>query len=119
MQHWPRKKSEATMLRPFNAVFIFGMNVLQQISLLLGLLLIVLKWFDIGPLGNWPWWLVLAPWWAWFALQPIYTLFLDNFVNRSDFHSGEGTPPTNAVVAGWFIFALAWLAMPYAIYLII
>ena len=102
------------MLRPFDAVFIFGMNVLQQISLLSGLLLIVLKWFEIGPPGNWPWWLVLAPWWAWFALQPIYMLYLDKFVMRSD---GEGTSPTNAVVGGWFIFALAWLATPYVIHL--
>jgi small Trp-rich protein len=37
----------------------------------LGLLLIALKVFEIGPVANWSWWLVLAPfpaaivWWAW------------------------------------------------------
>lgn len=37
----------------------------------LGLLLIVLKLLEVGPVVNWSWWLILAPfgaavvWWAW------------------------------------------------------
>jgi small Trp-rich protein len=37
----------------------------------LGLLLIVLKLLEVGPVANWSWWLVLSPfvaavvWWAW------------------------------------------------------
>ncbi|AKJ28410.1 hypothetical protein AAW51_1719 [Caldimonas brevitalea] len=37
----------------------------------LGLLLIVMKWLDFGPVGGWAWWWVLSPfvgavlWWAW------------------------------------------------------
>jgi small Trp-rich protein len=37
----------------------------------LGLLLIVLRWAEFGPVGQWSWLLVLAPfagaivWWAW------------------------------------------------------
>jgi hypothetical protein len=104
------------MLRPFNAVFIRGMSVLERISYLLGLLFLVLKWVNVSPLGSWPWWVILGPWWVWFALQPIYTLFLDKFVNRYDFDKGEGIPPTKPVVAGWFVFALIWLAIPYVIY---
>jgi small Trp-rich protein len=38
---------------------------------LLGLLLIALKWGEVGPVANWSWWAVLAPfagavlWWTW------------------------------------------------------
>lgn len=38
---------------------------------LLGLLLFILKWMEIGPVANWPWWGVLTPfagavvWWTW------------------------------------------------------
>jgi len=37
----------------------------------LGLLLVVLKWLEIGPVAAWTWWWVLAPfgvavvWWIW------------------------------------------------------
>jgi small Trp-rich protein len=37
----------------------------------LGVLLLVLKLAALGPVGGWPWWLVLAPfglavaWWGW------------------------------------------------------
>lgn len=37
----------------------------------LGLLLLALKYLEIGPVAVWSWWLVLAPfglavlWWAW------------------------------------------------------
>ncbi len=37
----------------------------------LGLLLVVLKWLEIGPVAAWSWWWVLAPfgvavvWWTW------------------------------------------------------
>ena len=37
----------------------------------LGVLLLVLKLAELGPVGGWPWWLVLAPfglavaWWGW------------------------------------------------------
>ena len=37
----------------------------------LGLVLLVMKYLEIGPVANWDWWLVLAPfglavlWWAW------------------------------------------------------
>ena len=40
-------------------------------ALLLGLLLILLKYLEIGPVAGWSWWWVLAPlaaavlWWAW------------------------------------------------------
>ena len=36
-----------------------------------GLLLILLKWLEFGPVASWSWWLVLAPfpcamvWWYW------------------------------------------------------
>ena len=39
--------------------------------IVLGLLLLVLKIADFGPVGGWSWWLVLSPfagaaaWWAW------------------------------------------------------
>ncbi|HJV61921.1 MAG TPA: TIGR04438 family Trp-rich protein [Albitalea sp.] len=38
---------------------------------ILGVLLLVMKVADFGPVAAWPWWLVLAPfagavlWWAW------------------------------------------------------
>lgn len=38
---------------------------------LLGLLLMVLKWTETGPVAQWAWWWVLSPflgavlWWAW------------------------------------------------------
>lgn len=37
----------------------------------LGLVLVLLKYLEIGPVAVWPWWWVLAPfalaaaWWAW------------------------------------------------------
>ncbi len=37
----------------------------------LGVLLIVMKWAEFGPVAEWSWWWVLAPfagavvWWAW------------------------------------------------------
>jgi small Trp-rich protein len=37
----------------------------------LGLLLLVMKYFDLGMVAKWDWWLVLSPfalvviWWAW------------------------------------------------------
>ena len=37
----------------------------------LGVLLIVMKWAEFGPVANWSWWLVLTPfalaavWWVW------------------------------------------------------
>ena len=37
----------------------------------LGLILLVMKWLEIGPVAVWDWWVVLAPfglaiaWWAW------------------------------------------------------
>ena len=37
----------------------------------LGLILLVMKYLEIGPVATWSWWLVLAPfglavlWWAW------------------------------------------------------
>ncbi len=37
----------------------------------LGVLLLGLKWAEFGPVGAWSWWVVLAPfaaaavWWAW------------------------------------------------------
>lgn len=37
----------------------------------LGLILLALKYLEIGPVVNWSWWLVMAPfalavaWWAW------------------------------------------------------
>lgn len=40
-------------------------------TLLLGLLLIFLKYFQVAPVADWPWWGVLSPlavtaaWWAW------------------------------------------------------
>ncbi|MBB1604415.1 TIGR04438 family Trp-rich protein [Variovorax sp. UMC13] len=39
--------------------------------LLLGLLGVGLKYFEVGPVAGWSWWLVLSPfalalaWWAW------------------------------------------------------
>ncbi|MHA7602538.1 TIGR04438 family Trp-rich protein [Alicycliphilus sp. T452] len=40
-------------------------------ALLLGVLLMLLKYLEIGPVAHWPWWWVLSPfavaaaWWAW------------------------------------------------------
>ncbi len=40
-------------------------------TLLLGLLLILLKYLEVGPVAGWSWWWVLSPlavtaaWWAW------------------------------------------------------
>ena len=37
----------------------------------LGIILLLMKWQEIGPVATWSWWLVLAPfvgaalWWAW------------------------------------------------------
>lgn len=39
--------------------------------LLLGLALLAMKFAEIGPVANWSWWIVIAPfglavaWWAW------------------------------------------------------
>ena len=39
--------------------------------IVLGVLLLIMKVADFGPVGTWSWWLVLAPfgaaalWWAW------------------------------------------------------
>jgi small Trp-rich protein len=39
--------------------------------LMLGLILLVMKYFELGPVASWSWWLVLAPfalavaWWTW------------------------------------------------------
>ena len=39
--------------------------------LFLGLVLLLLKYAAIGPVADWPWWVVLSPfalavaWWAW------------------------------------------------------
>lgn len=38
---------------------------------LLGVVLLLLKFLEYGPVAGWPWWVVLAPfagaalWWAW------------------------------------------------------
>ncbi|HQQ69944.1 MAG TPA: TIGR04438 family Trp-rich protein [Alicycliphilus sp.] len=40
-------------------------------ALLLGIILILLKYLGVGPVANWSWWWVLSPlavavaWWAW------------------------------------------------------
>ncbi|MBS0392761.1 MAG: TIGR04438 family Trp-rich protein [Comamonadaceae bacterium] len=40
-------------------------------ALLLGVLLMLLKYLEIGPVASWSWWWVLSPfavaavWWAW------------------------------------------------------
>ena len=37
----------------------------------LGIILLAMKYFEIGPVTNWSWWLVLTPfalavaWWSW------------------------------------------------------
>lgn len=37
----------------------------------LGIILLLMKWQDFGPVGQWSWWWVLAPfaaavlWWSW------------------------------------------------------
>lgn len=37
----------------------------------IGIVLLVLRWAEIGPFASWSWWLVMAPfglaclWWAW------------------------------------------------------
>ncbi len=37
----------------------------------LGVILLLMKWQEMGPVANWSWWTVLAPfagamlWWAW------------------------------------------------------
>ena len=37
----------------------------------LGVFLLIFKYFEIGPMANWSWWIILAPfglamlWWAW------------------------------------------------------
>ncbi|WP_027996028.1 TIGR04438 family Trp-rich protein [Simplicispira psychrophila] len=39
--------------------------------LLLGIVLVLLKYLQMGPVATWPWWWVLSPfgltvlWWAW------------------------------------------------------
>lgn len=44
-----------------------------MIFLLLGLLLVVLKFAAIGPVGDWSWWLVLSP----FAVAAAWWQFAD------------------------------------------
>ncbi|MBS0508240.1 MAG: TIGR04438 family Trp-rich protein [Proteobacteria bacterium] len=40
-------------------------------ALLLGIILILLKYLEVGPVAGWSWWWVLSPfavavaWWAW------------------------------------------------------
>jgi small Trp-rich protein len=42
-----------------------------MLFLILGLLGVLLKYFEVGPVAQWSWWLVLVPfplamaWWAW------------------------------------------------------
>lgn len=42
-----------------------------MLFLLLGLILVAMKYLYIGPVGEWPWWGVLSPfalaiaWWSW------------------------------------------------------
>lgn len=42
-----------------------------MLFLILGVLLLLLKYLEIGPMAMWSWWTVLAPfglavaWWAW------------------------------------------------------
>jgi small Trp-rich protein len=37
----------------------------------LGIVLLAMKYLELGPVGAWPWWVVLAPfglavaWWSW------------------------------------------------------
>jgi len=39
--------------------------------LVIGVLLLLMKWQELDPVAGWPWWLVLAPfglavaWWTW------------------------------------------------------
>ncbi|BCN40262.1 hypothetical protein ALDI51_35810 [Alicycliphilus denitrificans] len=47
------------------------MEDVTMYALLLGVLLMLLKYLEIGPVANWSWWWVLSPfavaaaWWAW------------------------------------------------------
>ncbi|GAO21209.1 hypothetical protein ALISP_4481 [Alicycliphilus sp. B1] len=47
------------------------MEDVAMYALLLGVLLMLLKYLEIGPVANWSWWWVLSPfavaaaWWAW------------------------------------------------------
>ena len=42
-----------------------------MLFLLLGIVLLLMKWQEIGFVAGWPWWVVLAPfglavmWWSW------------------------------------------------------
>lgn len=42
-----------------------------MLFLLTGIILLTLKFLEMGPVATWPWWVVLAPfgmavaWWAW------------------------------------------------------
>ena len=66
----------------FNGIVVFTVDGLQtkarmtlgeaiMYALLLGILLILLKYLEIGPVAAWSWWWVLSPfavavaWWAW------------------------------------------------------
>jgi small Trp-rich protein len=46
--------------------------------LVVGVLLLLMKWFEFGPIGHWPWWIVLAPFGlalAWFeVIEPYFGL---------------------------------------------
>ncbi len=44
--------------------------------LAIGVLLLLMKWFDLGPVGHWSWWIVLLPFGlalAWFeVIEPYF-----------------------------------------------
>jgi len=44
-----------------------------MILLVLGILLLVMKYFEFGPVGAWPWWLVMVP----FVLTPLWWWYAD------------------------------------------
>ncbi len=46
--------------------------------LAIGVLLLLMKWFELGPVGHWSWWIVLLPFGlalAWFeVIEPYFGL---------------------------------------------
>ena len=46
--------------------------------LAVGVVLLMMKWFEIGPVGHWSWWIVLVPFGlalAWFeVVEPFFGL---------------------------------------------
>jgi small Trp-rich protein len=46
--------------------------------ILIGFLLLLMKWFDFGPVGAWSWWIVLTPFFLgllWFeVIEPFFGL---------------------------------------------